>query len=334
MKCVELNDRNFYYEVDYNRDYRFVKTPEVLISSKRYRGLSLGAKMLYSILADRQGLSLKNKDKYTDEDGKIFLIYTNQSLVEMLNVSERTIIKYKKELVEYSLLFEKRMGQGMPNKIYILKPVYDEYIENTEFCNGSVLELKKGQFKSCKKVSSRTEKKSVQELKKNQSNNTDINKTNINNTDINKTNYLTPYNPPRDIGVERMEDFKYIDPDICLKTLQEQIEAEEDSELNIILRILADVMAMPDDARVYINQALTPVKFVKKRFEELTISDVEKIFYEIQSGKEIKNIRGFVITMAYNTVSNIEAELVSKASMITWTGKVIWISELRGTVKW
>ena len=99
MKYKDVNNELFYSENDYYQEYRFIKTPAILISSKLYQNLSLGAKMLYSILADRQSLSLKNKDKYTDENGKIFLIYTIESLKDVLCLSKNTVIKYKKELM-------------------------------------------------------------------------------------------------------------------------------------------------------------------------------------------------------------------------------------------
>jgi len=66
MKYSEIENELFYSEEDYFQEYQFIKTPKILITSEFYKNLSLGAKMLYSILADRQSLSLKNKDKFTD----------------------------------------------------------------------------------------------------------------------------------------------------------------------------------------------------------------------------------------------------------------------------
>ena len=129
MKYSEIENELFYSEEDYYQEYQFIKIPKILITSEFYKKLPLGAKMLYSILADRQSLSLKNKDKFTDENGKIFLIYSIENLEEILNLSNTTIIKYKKEIINFNLLFERRVGLGLPNRLYILKPNYSEALK-------------------------------------------------------------------------------------------------------------------------------------------------------------------------------------------------------------
>jgi len=75
---------------------------------------------LYSILRDRLDLSIKNKWK--DEKGYIYLIFSLKELMLLLTIDEKTVIRYKKELVRYALIVDKRIGQGNPNRIYVLKP--------------------------------------------------------------------------------------------------------------------------------------------------------------------------------------------------------------------
>ncbi len=50
---------------------RFYQTPKALFKNPRYRGLSLGPKLMYSILRDRLDLSIKNRWK--DEKGYIYI---------------------------------------------------------------------------------------------------------------------------------------------------------------------------------------------------------------------------------------------------------------------
>src|SRR4030042_4687189 len=99
---------------------RFFQTPKALFKNPKYKGLSLGPKLMYSILRDRLDLSIKNNWK--DEKGYIYLIYSVEELSNILEAGIRSIIRYKKSLVEYRLIYEKRLGQGKPNWILFLKP--------------------------------------------------------------------------------------------------------------------------------------------------------------------------------------------------------------------
>ena len=69
------------------------------------------------LLFGRLELSIKNG--WHDRDGNVFQYYTNEQLMVDLNSSEKTIIKFKKELKDVGLLKEVRQGNNLPNRIYI-----------------------------------------------------------------------------------------------------------------------------------------------------------------------------------------------------------------------
>ena len=115
---------------------------------------------MYSILRDRLDLSIKNNWK--DGKGYIYLIFSVEELMNLLEMSNKIIIKYKKRLAKYGLIFEKRLGQGKANKIYILKPELPE-------------------FQKCRKYTSRSGKNTPLEVPKVHPNDTDVNETNLNN---------------------------------------------------------------------------------------------------------------------------------------------------------
>ena len=143
---------------------RFYQVPKALFKNSKYKGLSLGPKLMYSILRDRLDLSIKNNWK--DEKGYIYLIFSLKELIRLLTIDEKTVIKYKKELVKYALIVDKRVGQGNPNRIYVLKPE----LGNSQNWNFS---------------SSRTEKKTILEQEKIHPSDTYVNETNLNN--VNRT---------------------------------------------------------------------------------------------------------------------------------------------------
>lgn len=156
---------------------KFLMLPALLIYGELYRGLDSGAKIAWTILNDRANLSKKNG--WYDEEGNVYFIYTNQELMNLVNVSEPTIVKIKKELISYGLLDQKRMGRGKANLLYIYEPVASKsdaqnLIEIEDV--GNTLE-----FQNLKNLSSRTENNLVQELKKIKPNNNKNNNINFNN---------------------------------------------------------------------------------------------------------------------------------------------------------
>lgn len=95
----------------------FFKFPKPFIYDEKYKSLSNHAKLLYMLLFGRLELSIKNG--WHDRDGNVFQYYTNEQLMVDLNSSEKTIIKFKKELKDVELLKEVRQGNNLPNRIYI-----------------------------------------------------------------------------------------------------------------------------------------------------------------------------------------------------------------------
>lgn len=151
-----------FYNVDQVQEMRFYQLPKSLFNNIKYKGLSLGAKVAYSLLRDRQDLSIKNN--WVDENGNIYSNYSVIALCEILEVSNKTAIKFKKELVKYGLIIDKRMGQGSKNRLYVLRP---EHIENTVKCT------------SC---TSKDVHSTTQEMYKIHTNDTDSKDTNISET--------------------------------------------------------------------------------------------------------------------------------------------------------
>ena len=105
---------------------RFYQTPKALFKNPKYRGLSLGPKLMYSILRDRLDLSIKNNWK--DEKDYIYLIFSIEELSKLLEINKETVTSYKRNLVKYKLIIDKRLGQGKSNMIYVLKPEIKEFL--------------------------------------------------------------------------------------------------------------------------------------------------------------------------------------------------------------
>ena len=100
-----------------------------LFKNPAYAGLGLGPKLMYSILRDRLDISINNDWK--DKNGYIYLVFSIEELSALLEINKETVTTYKRELVKYRLIIDRRLGQGKSNLIYILKPEIKEF-QNTE----------------------------------------------------------------------------------------------------------------------------------------------------------------------------------------------------------
>ena len=100
-------------EVKNNAFYQF---PQWLLDES-YKGLSLRAKVMYMLIFDRRTLSIQNK--WHDKNGDVFVYFTNQQFMDLLNCNEKTVIKAKKELQDFGLIKEERQGVNKPNRLYI-----------------------------------------------------------------------------------------------------------------------------------------------------------------------------------------------------------------------
>ena len=99
---------------DYKDFEMFYKLPQELFD-ECFKGLSIGAKVLYAILRDKWGQSQKNG--WHDENG-IYCNFSVKLLSEAMGCSERSITAYKKELNDYHLITESRQFNAT-NKIYV-----------------------------------------------------------------------------------------------------------------------------------------------------------------------------------------------------------------------
>jgi phosphotransferase system IIB component len=107
-----------YFTAKENEQYLFLQLPLMLIKDDTFKGLSDGAKILYSLLLNRTSLSIKNG--WEDEKGRVYIIYTIEEIMGDLNCWEQKAVKSMKELCKIGLIKSIRQGQGKANLIYVM----------------------------------------------------------------------------------------------------------------------------------------------------------------------------------------------------------------------
>ena len=93
---------------------RFFAYPKFLLALD----LSETAKMIYDLLLDRARLSMQ-KEGWQDEQGRVFVHNTIQSLAATIHKSEMTVKNALNALEQQELIHRQRQGAGMPSKIFV-----------------------------------------------------------------------------------------------------------------------------------------------------------------------------------------------------------------------
>lgn len=111
---------NRFHTVEDANLQEFYPLPKELVRNPFYKDLSDSAKLAYAVLKDRHSVSLKNR--WIDEQGRVYFLFSDKELGEVFNKSERQVNRYKKELTQYDLIHMERQGLNRRNRIYLLKP--------------------------------------------------------------------------------------------------------------------------------------------------------------------------------------------------------------------
>ena len=99
-------------EIDYYKNNEILENsyyqiPQELFINKLYKEkLNSDSKILYAFLLDR--LSLSQKNHWFDELNRVYLIFTREEVQDKLCLSEKTVTKAFKQLLEVNLIAEKR----------------------------------------------------------------------------------------------------------------------------------------------------------------------------------------------------------------------------------
>lgn len=112
---------NLEYIYEYQaKQYSFMQLPMLLITGEEFRELDYGCKILYGLLLSRVSLSLnaKNRDKFMDEKGRVFILFSSKEIADKMKCSRRSAVKYIRLLEDYGLI-ELREENGYSSKIFV-----------------------------------------------------------------------------------------------------------------------------------------------------------------------------------------------------------------------
>ncbi|HBO2456932.1 replication protein [Staphylococcus capitis] len=281
------------YNLSQVKTERFYQLPKYLFEDEYFKKMSAEAKIMYALLKDRFELSIQNE--WVDKNNNIYFIFSNKHLCEYLGYAEQKIIKLKKELVNFNLLTQERVGLNKPNRLYLLKPNYDIKASRTK-------ELPNSQFQNNEFGSSRTVNLSGQELPNSQSNDTNYNDTdyiktesndmdNLNDKKLtypnNHTNHSNHYNP--NFNDEALK-FQLLEE--LPKSIQNYLSNFEVDEIKIIKTVLLKAKTSFNnaiDSYYLLEDMEIEILHVLKRFKAMLIQKKETV--EAMQGYLMKSLK-------------------------------------------
>ncbi len=112
------NSRFAYFHDMENLRFENYQIPKTLFLDEEISQISNVAKMAYGIMLDRTKLSLSKG--WEDSEGRIYILFPQKELQQLLGCSLRTVKAAMKELDDIGLIDRTRQGMNNPDIIYIL----------------------------------------------------------------------------------------------------------------------------------------------------------------------------------------------------------------------
>ena len=110
--------------------YTFYRIPKVLFTDPGFRRITADAKILYGLMLDRMGLSIRNN--WLDEQERVFIYFTLEEAMDAMCCGHNKAVSLFTELDKVGLIERKKQGQGRPTKIYVKNFIRKEEINTNK----------------------------------------------------------------------------------------------------------------------------------------------------------------------------------------------------------
>lgn len=300
-----------YFYGEESEQFNFYRIPKLLITGAQFKNLSTDAKLLYGLLLDRMGLSAKNG--WYDEQGRVYIYYTLEEIMEDMNCSKDKGVKLLSELDAnrgIGLIERVKQGQGRPARIYVKRfaaravpppspepptDLEDPPVRSQDFGFSEV-------SPSSEVLTSEKPKSGVRKIRSPEVGKTEVSYYSKSYPD---SSYLYPSIHPSESQMEGM------DREECRTNVHENIgyiafTGHDRETVDELVELITDVLCSTQ-ASFRIGGTQFKSEIVKKRFSELQPSHIEYVLECMRNNTtKIRNIRGYLLTVLYNAPTTIE----------------------------
>ena len=278
-----MND--YLYDVD-EVQYSFIRVPKLLLQHEAYQRISSEAKLLYSLLLDRVGLSHKNGWK--DKENRIYIIYPIAEVMEEMNCGKNKAVLLLDELEQKGLVERKRQGLGKPNLIYVKS--FFRMVDNFGERN----------FLKFENQTSGGSKIKPQEVSESNPTNTNNKKTDMNHTDL---SFLPGRESKRSDAYAQYEDYFREELEIPILIQGNRTEKET---LEGILDLLAETCSSQRKT-IRIAGDDKPLEIVKSRLMKLNSLHIEYVLDCLKENTTyVRDMKQYLLTTLFNAPVTID----------------------------
>ena len=323
---------DYYYGTEAEQ-YSFYRVPKTLLIDPRYKGVSIEAKVLYGLLLDRMGLSVRNG--WMDSERRVYIYFTQEDAMALMSCGKDKATKLFRELDQggIGLIERKKQGQGRPTRIYVknftLPPEPGQTPPSPEPTPPStpLQTTEKPQSRPLDSAAVKTAdfpQSAPLEMRGQDSGFSVPNKTEGIQTDLNQPDTSIPLLPPsraspsagahRRMRMDEMDGYRdRIRENIgCDLLCQERpYDAEE---IEGYVELMAEICASGRES-VRVNGEDVPIELVRNRLLKL---DGEHIRYVMESLRQnttqVVNIRAYTLAALYNAPTTISQYYTTQVS--------------------
>lgn len=306
-------EHEFYYG-DEAEQYIFYRFPKALFTNEIYANVSDGAKILYGLMLDRMGLSIKNQ--WLDNKGRVYIYYTLEDIQDFMHWGHNKGVRIMTELESYGLIERVKQGQGKPAIIYVKRfqlgsgrnghdPPKDSHeIEGSQG-------FPKEEVQTSLKRKPRLPEQGSAGFPKGEGN-----KNKYNNNNLNENNPIQSYLPQGIPTVTLMDgwDTDGIDADKCRREIRSRLDYytylddayDAIEQLDELVELMVEIQCT-NKPTIQIAGNEYPIDLVKQRFSKITGKHIE---YVIGCFKEnttrIHNIKQYLLSALFNAPATVE----------------------------
>ncbi|MCR5777823.1 MAG: replication initiator protein A [Lachnospiraceae bacterium] len=312
----------------------FYRIPKILIIDDYFEKMDNETKLLYGLLLDRMSLSAKNG--WYDEDKKVYIYYTQKSLMRDLHRGKNKIGEMLTELEKYGLIERIKGRRTVPDKIYVKIYVdqekerskktvsrfenqtseqyknaveyYSEKVENpvnTEVDENLEDNLRVENEDSRFEIqTSRLPNLNPHEVYNSTPNNTENNKTNISETESNRI-----------LSMESREDMmrfeataygKLIRENLAIDAMVERDPDNTDMYEGIYELVYETVISQNEYIVIASNRY--PMELVKSKFLKLDSTHIDYVVASLKTNtSKIRNIKKYMLAALFNAPTTISS---------------------------
>ncbi len=287
-------------ELDYMRPqtakgYRYLSVPKELLENPAFSGLDYGAVILYAKMLERASLSAQHEDKFTDERGRLFIIYTVEQMEKDIQRSHPTVIKFTKQLVQIGLIEKVRQGQGKPARIY-LKDFTSASIDAQEPSDFDV-------YKS-ENLTSDSQENELLDVK-------NLSPNELNNNELDNKDLILPTDYPEN---RECEVSKITEKDV--EELQAKVRSQieytvlcenyDEDLADEIVEIITEPLCR-DGPEMKIGGTMFPTALVRKRMRSLTYEHVSYALDNLGKAGPVHNPHRYLLAVLFHAPASCSA---------------------------